>query len=792
MTFLPMTLIRSGGLPLQAWNPLACGIPDWDVLRKAEQQASEQLLQAFDEALSKATENSLRTLIYNARKAFYQRGKLPSLEVEARLHTGLDFRQLLDCLEVFRQAGAEKQLAISVFEENLQANYEALQQMARDEHFQRALLFTSHDLLASLSPFAAKTYPAFDKRDRRTAQSVLQYLTRMVFKTSPLGRFTTVQVRDFNALESVADGIGAWMDTKSLVSPNVALLPAIYEVLLREPAFFESLKLVLNPSITFNGRLEDFKLAEQTWLYFDGEREAFQRLDSDPVADFVVKTFLENERNLSYLQLKSVLENEVEATEEQLQGLVFQLIDIGLLEWQLPEPGLTANWCSGLYNYLGYLPTSPTLTEAAYLMQWMRTAARTLSFQSVADAQSLQRDTVQTAKEFLEKNGGEMPPIPCEQIFFEDVTQQVPLGIPPDVLENLIRQLANCWQSKELHPISPFRSRIFEFARKILPEGQTIDFLKFSQLFLQDGEGTKRQASSRATRPRHQGKIGALLQVFQDNGSYKAVVNAMYPGGGKLFARWLSLFSTEVVQQVRHWQSTPASDPGIAAFPWQGWSNANFQPLFSSLSVAVPDGRVGKLPTGEELLLGNLVVQLDGLGFPQLMDKRNNQVVIFNDLGLEAPESRPPVMQVLWHLGMPFVSSDVLLPEGYGWEISDNLRFRNRVEFQSLVLARATWELSHEVYDRLFVKVGSASLAEQIGLGVAALKAMGIPQRFFGQFSEGRDKPQFYDMDSPVSMVLLEKKLRNGSGNFRLTEMLPGPEQWLGERVGEFVVEFEC
>ena len=28
-------------------------------------------------------------------------------------------------------------------------------------------------------------------------------------------------------------------------------------------------------------------------------------------------------------------------------------------------------------------------------------------------------------------------------------------------------------------------------------------------------------------------KIGALLQVFKENGEYKAVVNAMYPGGGK-------------------------------------------------------------------------------------------------------------------------------------------------------------------------------------------------------------------------------------------------------------------
>ncbi len=288
--------------------------------------------------------------------------------------------------------------------------------------------------------------------------------------------------------------------------------------------------------------------------------------------------------------------------------------------------------------------------------------------------------------------------------------------------------------------------------------------------------------------PRHRGKVGALLQIFQENGQYKAVVNAMYPGGGKLFARWLPLFPAEVSEQLKNWSvSAPLAE---VSFPWQGWSNANFQPPISDVSLAVPDGRVGHLPGGRAILLGDLAVRKNDQGLPQLIDKQSKRPIEFNDLGLESPETRPPVMQVLWHLGVPYISSESLLPEGYSSVLIGNVRQRRRQEFRSLVLTLAAWELPQEVWGKLFSN--GESQAERVGLAIAALKALGIPQRFFGQFTGRREKPQFFDMQSPISMLLLEKNLRGGSGNLLLTEMLPMPEQWLGERAAEFVIEFEA
>ena len=96
--------------------------------------------------------------------------------------------------------------------------------------------------------------------------------------------------------------------------------------------------------------------------------------------------------------------------------------------------------------------------------------------------------------------------------------------------------------------------------------------------------------------------------------------------------------------------------------------------------------------------------------------------------------------------------------------------------------------MPQKVWSIFFMKERATS--DRIGLGVVSLKRIGVPRWFFAQFMGEKEKPQFYDLESPISMLLLDKKLQRGAGNLRLTEMLPRPDQWLGDRVGEFVVEF--
>ncbi|HAD14668.1 MAG TPA: hypothetical protein DCF33_19755, partial [Saprospirales bacterium] len=140
-------------------------------------------------------------------------------------------------------------------------------------------MFSSHEWLFRAGDFSTKKADFPDKKDRRAGLSIVQYLSRAIFKTSPFSSFTTLSVQSFEA--TGRDRVGEWFESRSSVVPNVALLPFIYDALWLEPGFKAVQSLRINPSVRKmpHGGFE--------WLYFDGETEAFQQLSGQPLLDHI-------------------------------------------------------------------------------------------------------------------------------------------------------------------------------------------------------------------------------------------------------------------------------------------------------------------------------------------------------------------------------------------------------------------------------------------------------------------------------------------------------------------------
>lgn len=777
-TFLPLTLVRASGLPLHAWKDLEKSAIRLDAYNR-ELVVAQSLQAAFDEVLQKTQPSDFRTALYNARKRFFQQGTLPPQAVWSAWKKFPHTAHLLSTCSEWSAFLVQKEAEEASFEQKMLDNYLFLQQRAQDKSLLRGLLFSSHDLLNQLPGLAQKPINNWQAKDRKTALSLFQYLTRMGFKTSPRAHFTTVSVQSFGASTTEHEGVGEWFEEKISVTPNVALLPLLYDVLLQDPGFYRSLQIRLNPSIKPNKGSANFG----TWLYFDGEREAFQQMAPNRAIEAMIEILVLNDQKYSFLDLQKALSNEFDADEAELESLILQGVSVGLLEWQWPERGVGSSWCSNLYQYLGYLPTSPRLTEAAYLLQWLRTTARTLPFQSLADAQLAQRDTRLQIQLFFEAQGTEFPPIRVEDIFLEDVVKQHAPAVSSEELGQIVLNLSEIWAEQEEHLIPSFRSSLWTFADSQMETGQVLDFLAFSQQFM--------SAESQPNRPHHRvpysGKIGALVQVFQENGQTKSVVNGLFPGGGKLFARWKSVFTEAQWEAVQTWMSELPD--GTGAFPWQGWSNTNFQPSISALVLRVPGGRVRASNAKKEVLLADVGIFKNTDGSIQLVEKQTLHPLVLLDLGLESPETRPPVMQILWHIATPFVSLDALLPARMEWTQHTGFRSHVRLERNDVVLARATWDIAPEIWHNLFPKEKKAP--SRYMKGALQLMNMGIPRRFFGRFlQKKREKPQYYDLHCPVSLILLEKNIRSGEGTFRITEMLPSPEQTPGDYMSEYVLEW--
>jgi hypothetical protein len=838
----PMMLIRSAGLPLAALESLAV---HWQtaeeaiwVGQKRWSYAALALQQAFDAALHALPDSPLRTAVYNARKDFFQRQKLPVATFATALSIpGLspETTALLSGIREIETAGRVLQEARDRYRQlhaqTLHKGYQTLQQLAGNESFQRALLFASHALLEQLPRFCQTPVEKFAKKERQTALAVLQYVTRMATKTSPLSRFTTVslhtssetpqtlkpsnpQTLEPSNLQTLklqtSNPQTSNLFTKAVVTPNVALLEAIYEVLLRQPAFYRSLSLRLNPGIVAVS--ED----EYNWLFFNGEQESFQQMAATPLLHLLTGFLLNDSRQSTFKNLLNYLESEVEADPEALESFLLELADLGFLEWVLPENGLSTGWCGGLYQYLGFLPAEPVIVQTAVLLQWLRTTARTLPYQPVTDAIAAQRETQVQLRRYFETFGGNMPPVPVEQIFYEDVAHPVSAPLPPEALNELLDQLAERWAGRSEKSLPEHRAALVSFLKQICPEGQAVDFQDFARQFLTARQTTSsRQTGGRDDdfpmlnandpNPTHQTTssrqtIGALLQIYREGGQWHAVVNALYPGGGKMFARWLHLFAPDIKGELETWiENQPAHLPPTQnsklktqnfPFPWQGYFNANFQPSLTSNALAVPGGRTQAKPGGTTYLFGNLNIENSFSG-PLLRDRPSGQVLELGDLGLEAPESRPPAIRLLWQAGVPFVSLQALLPENLWQPLfgDNNIRYRARHTHRQLVLARAAWALEPAVWQEwndndpvdFFIKSRQS------------LSAMGVPRHFFAKFSG--EKPQYFDQNSPVLLLLFQKLLQQGSGVLYLTEMLPLPEQIFvegdGVRAAEFVVEIK-
>jgi hypothetical protein len=768
-----MILIRVGGLPYAAWDSLVQLEITVEEAEETFQKSSELVKQFFDQALLQLPESSLRTDIYNARKSFYQKEKYPGIKT-LEYWKGLRvpaLAPLIQSLEAWQLAHNQLLEFKKDYEQTLLAEYAAVQKLATDERLQRALLFSSHDLLLRLPDFIQKSPSKFDKKDRQTALSLLQYLKRALFKTSPLSRFTKLllwrmneeQTQDFD-LEKIA------------VSPNVAMLPALYQLLLKNQDFRNSLSLKLNPCIAQSTPTG----AGLHWLFFDGEQEAFQSIQPNAVVEKVVGFLLQNQRKQPFQVLLTQLLDWVDAPISDLEALLIELTDIGLLEWQWPENGLSSSWASNLYQYLGFLPISPTITETAFLLQTLRATAKVLPYQPVNEALNTLQDTQAQFADFFRRQQELPPPIAAAQLFYEDVACSNLVNCSNADITSLISDLSMCWMERAVVPMPPLLCRLWEYAEFSLELNQVIDFQAFFKGFTEFD-----QKATPKSMPRYSGKIGALLQVYRQSDQVKAVVNALFPGGGKLFARWAPLFPDAFKEAIENW-----NDSLQVLFPWQGWSNANFQNIQLANTLQVPDGRTKDATDG--MVLCDLGVKRTKDG-PILIHKTTKQQIQLLDLGLETPESRPPMLQVLWRLGMPVISSEWLY-DPLEWEFMEpGLRRRLRQTWRSLTLAREAWLVEVNYFHDLFQSNRADEHFRQIR---KVLKRWQVPRFFFARQLSKNEKPQFFDQNSTLSMKLFEKSWpKNGSDFLYLEEMLPVPEQWvIGEEErlsAEFVVEFQ-
>lgn len=617
--------------------------------------------------------------------------------------------------------------------------------LAQTDWFRRAMLYASHTILGALDA----PVDVHSKKGRALLRSLWMYLSRAATKTTPLGRFVTLDIQD---LGSDPSGF-VFPEIKAHATPNVAFLPLIYTVLLQNPVFYRQVPIRLNPSVTESDQIF-------SWLYFNGEHEAFQTLNSNEALARLIPLFA---HPITILQVQEKCADEFDP--QALENYLIQLIHHGLLEWKLPETGLTASWCSNLYQFLGFLPTEPVIVETTYLLAWLRNASRGLAHVPWAEALELQRAAHAMLKSYFEKHKLEMPGIPPEQVFFEDCAQTQTRDVQLPALEDLLLPLKELLDALPPQPVGGLRRQIQIFGRNALQVGERMPFLVFCRSFLAARANGQIPDLPEAA-PVFRGCTGVMLQAWRAHEKWHGVVNGLFVGGGKMAARWLHLFPSDCRNEAEAW----LGQGNLIPFPWHDWNNANFQPLGCLRVVECPDARRTEKTA---LKVCDLQVRMNEHLQLELWDPHIQAPFYFTDLGLESPGGKPPVMQVLWHLGMPLISLNALLPPS-----STEDFYRPRISIENLVLRRASWKVD---FRHFLEATGHA----EFFLGLQRyLRKNQMPARFFVQ--AGREKPQFIDANNPVAVLVLERICKKHPDSLVFTELLPQPEGIAQEWVLEY------
>jgi len=312
--------------------------------------------------------------------------------------------------------------------------------------------------------------------------------------------------------------------------------------------------------------------------------------------------------------------------------------------------------------------------------------------------------------------------------------------------------------------------------------------------------------------------LGYFLMFFHDSDSknkIKVVLNASFPGYGKMISRFLHLFSDDITEEIRKWNNKYSSGTIVAENIDSGIMNFNLHPALMPYEISIPGGNY-VLEEEKRIPVSRMQVYYDSKDNSlNLVDKENNKNVYIFDLGFQGTGGRSELFKFLENFTlskMYFINSliskiqETIKPEKkYYNGISDDIKYSPRIMYNDrIVLSRKSWMISNKLLPHKLQAESESSYFSRIQRWRIE---MGLPNEVFMYLSAhgysndsktkpkkkvSRDdyKPQYINFNNPFLVRLFEKSLDKIVDKLKLGEMLPGSEQLLRINGKKYVTEF--
>ncbi|MEY4905244.1 MAG: hypothetical protein RLZZ292_3059 [Bacteroidota bacterium] len=194
--------------------------------------------------------------------------------------------------------------------------------LEQDTVLRRGLAFSSHTLLQLLPRYQHKKITEFRKKEFQIERAVLQYLSRAAAKTSPFSSFATIELSGFSTKTN---------DIKNELGGGAGRGFVFYflqNILRNHPQGAQNETVQLNPTLRR-------KKKEFTCLVNRNNHEGIETIEAnDGLAFFCDLLKTEFPHGTTIAQLTERASFLIEETPENVYAFLEQLLDLGILEWR--------------------------------------------------------------------------------------------------------------------------------------------------------------------------------------------------------------------------------------------------------------------------------------------------------------------------------------------------------------------------------------------------------------------------------------------------------------------------
>ncbi|RQO78034.1 hypothetical protein DBR40_08760 [Pedobacter sp. KBW01] len=351
----PHSLVRYAGLHHQLFDQFKyTGTESILAAYKKLNDEKEQLKNHFCEALypiiAEQQDDKLRQQLINVKRQVFNDKELSDE------HFLAINRILPDTLSLVLKGYLDKVKELALFQtqnamkfeeqQNLQRQY--LQEVCLKPALQNGLLLSSPLLYSQLNHFIKKDTTSFKQKEHRVMFSLLRYLTRIAYKTSPFSSFTYTGLMELGAplpteTSKQAHKIG------SRLKLNNALFEYLKAVSKKHSLLNEHLLIKLNITA-------EIKTDKICFLINFNNIESFQQLNANGL-QLMVYQYLNNHKGaVSLKNLICYLAGQLQNQEdESMKNYLLRLVEAGLLEMDLGFSGMDQHWDQKLLFFLSSL-----------------------------------------------------------------------------------------------------------------------------------------------------------------------------------------------------------------------------------------------------------------------------------------------------------------------------------------------------------------------------------------------------------------------------------------------------